>query len=280
MVLDRRSLEVEYCNKVHTGLTKKENLPLHGKESSSSEENLRGSPMHLSSSGNGCLAAFIDRNLIFQKRRLTKRGLDIPGHSEGEGCSLGSLLIDATIVGSGSASGGGSQGGVFLMSVQPALLTSNPTSLAISGKKGTRSEEPRIAKEVESNHKRIKKEIGKQDVLRRKADLGHIGFTHILFLFVHLCLSVALKLLSSYGVSNCKTWGNRFLLDTLHGTHASLLQKDDEAGKSSNEVVTKEMADEIAKEKVCLCICVERPREVGAEWMSENIPPDEKIENG
>ncbi|GKA79724.1 hypothetical protein Tco_0786320, partial [Tanacetum coccineum] len=114
MVLDRRSLEVEYCNKVHT---------------------------------DGCLAASIDRNLIFQKRRLTKRGLDMGGHckvydpffvsesrpasrcvnslknfgietdhvrlvgvqSEGEGCSVGSLLIDATIVGSGGASGGGSQ---------------------------------------------------------------------------------------------------------------------------------------------------------------------------
>ncbi|GJX38595.1 hypothetical protein Tco_0251898 [Tanacetum coccineum] len=217
MVLDRRSLEVEYCNKVHTGLTKKENLPLHGKESSSSEENLRGSPMHLSSSGNGCLAAFIDRNLIFQKRRLTKRGLDMGGHfgvqAEGEGCSLGSLLIDATIVGSGSASGGGSQGCIeghgFLKKTRWERLSKHKEgSFTLQLYGATRqSEEPRIAKEVESNHKRFKKEIGKQDVLRRK-------------------VTIPLSLLENYRAV-----------------------KDDEAGKSSNEVVTKEMAAEIAKEK-------------------------------
>ncbi|GKE68060.1 hypothetical protein Tco_1526132, partial [Tanacetum coccineum] len=37
-----------------------------------------------------------------------------------------------------------------------------------SGLKGKESEEARIAKEVEANHKRIKKDLEKQQVLRRK----------------------------------------------------------------------------------------------------------------
>ncbi|GJY74625.1 hypothetical protein Tco_0479056 [Tanacetum coccineum] len=148
MVLDRRSLEVEYCNKVHTGLTKKENLPLHGKESSSSEEVRFRRDF------------FASRDMAFSKR--------------------------------------------------PDGRDSN-------------SEEPRIAKEVESNYKRLKKEIGKQDVLRRK-------------------VTIPLSLLENYRA-----------VVSLIARHGGI---------------------------VCLCMCVERPREVGAEWMSENIPPDEKIENG
>ena len=55
--------------------------------------------------------------------------------------------------------------------------------------------------------------------------------------------------------------GDRFLLDTIQTMHASLQQKADEAGKSksksSADVVTKEAAAEIAKEKVTSLLNVE-----------------------
>ncbi|GKB62620.1 hypothetical protein Tco_0918806 [Tanacetum coccineum] len=55
-----------------------------------------------------------------------------------------------------------------LKELHKAIKQCEMTLVSESGLKGKESEEARIAKEVEANQKRIKKDLEKQHVLRRK----------------------------------------------------------------------------------------------------------------